>query len=468
MTSQMKRPNIVYVFADQMRYSAMGCSGNKDVHTPNFDQLGKEGMIFDQCFSSCPICSPYRAQVLSGLYSHQNGVVCNEYELRHDIPTLPGVLGQAGYHTAYVGKWHLGYGPYPPEKRYGFDVMAAYNTNGDAFHGSYHYNESGPFEMRDWHPSMETDLAIDFITKHQQERPDDPFFLMMSWLPPHWPYEAFPKEYAIYKEEELTISPNTPKQLEAWERHETALYYGNITGLDDQFGRLMKALEEKGLTEDTIVCFTSDHGDHLGAHGYGKPFDYWLHHTKRGSKATPFNESIHVPFIMRWPGHIQAGTRTGALLSSVDVMPTLLGMCQVDIPEGLAGRDLSFVPLGGDGTLSDSVYLQILGPGWPDRSKWLGFWRGVRTERYVYARWYQNEVDPMLFDVVKDPYEMKNLYGKAEYRDIQEQMEALLQRWLKETNDPFEYGERDPETRMLKLGQKYIHEKWEHTVRECP
>ena len=84
---------------------------------------------------------------------------------------------------------------------------------------------------------------------------------------------------------------------------------------------------------------------------------------------------------MRWPGHIQAGTRTGALLSSVDVMPTLLGMCQVDIPEGLAGRDLSFVPLGGDGTLSDSVYLQILGPGWPDRSKWLGFWRGVRTER---------------------------------------------------------------------------------------
>lgn len=462
----MKKPNIVYVFADQLRYSAVGCNGNSEIHTPNFDRLAKEGMVFDQCFSSCPICAPYRAQVLSGRYPHQNGVVCNEYELRHDIPTLPGVLKQAGYHTAYVGKWHLGYGPYTPDKRYGFDTMAAYNINRDAFYGSYHLNEEGPFEMRDWHPTMETNLAIDFIRKHQQMQPEDPFFLMMSWLPPHWPYETFPKEYDIYDGDKLTISPNTPKQLEAWERRETAMYYGNVTGLDDQFGRLMKTLEELGLTENTIVCFTSDHGDHLGSHGYGKPFDSWLHHTKRGSKATPFNESIHIPFIMRWPGHIEEGTRTDAIFSSVDVMPTLLAMCEVAIPEGLAGKDLSFVPLGGDGERSDSVYLQILGPGWPHRGKWLGYWRGVRTDRYVYARWYQDEVEPMLFDVIDDPYEMNNLYGKKEYQEVQKRMETLLQGWLKETRDPFEYGERDPETRMLKLGQKYVHKKWENTAEE--
>lgn len=464
----MKKPNIVYVFADQLRYTGLGCNGNPDIHTPNFDQLAADGMVFDQAFSACPICSPYRAQVLSGRYSHQNGVVCNEYELRRDIPTLPGVLGQAGYHTAYVGKWHLGYGPYPPEKRYGFDYMAAYNINRDAFCGAYHANEEGPFEMRDWHPKMETDLAIDFIREHQGSRPGDPFFLMMSWLPPHWPYETFPEEYNIYDPARLTISPNTPKQLEAWERRETALYYGNVTGLDDQFGRLLRALDEMGLREDTIVCFTSDHGDHLGSHGYGKPSDRWLHHTKRGSKATPFEESIHIPFLMRWPGHVPAGQRTQAIFSSVDVMPTLLGLAGVAPPQGLAGADLSFVPLGGEGEAPGSAYLQILGPGWPHRGPWLGYWRGVRTHQYVYARWYGNEVEPMLYDVQADPYELNNLYGKPEYAQVQARMETLLQEWMAKTSDPFETGERDPETGMLLLGQKFIHEKWERTAPKHP
>lgn len=462
----MKKPNIVYVFADQLRYTALACNGNPDIQTPMFDRLAQEGMVFDEAFSSCPICSPYRAQILSGRYAHQNGVVCNEYELRHDIPTLPGVLKEAGYHTAYVGKWHLGYGPYTPDKRYGFDIMAAYNINRDAFYGSYHLNEEGPFEMRDWHPTMETDIAIDLIKKHEEENPEQPFFLMMSWLPPHWPYETFPEKYNIYDGDKLTISPNTPPQLEAWERKETALYYGNVTGLDDQFGRLMQTLDDLGIAEDTIVCFTSDHGDHLGSHGYGKPFDHWLHHTKRGSKATPYNESIHIPFIIRWPGHIQPGTRTSAIFNSVDVMPTLLSLCEIPLPEGLSGQDLSFVPLGGEGPLPESAYFQILGPGWPHRGKWLGFWRGVRTHQYVYARWYQNEVEPMLFDIQADPYEMNNLYGKKEYASVQADMEQKLQDWIARTGDPFETGERDPESGMLKLGQKYIHEKWNYTKKE--
>ena len=462
----MKKPNIIYVFADQLRYSALGCNGNTDIQTPNFDHLAQEGMVLDQAFSACPLCSPYRAQVLSGKYAHENGVMCNEYELRHDIPTLPQVLKAAGYDTFYVGKWHLGYGPYPEEKRYGFDAMAAYNINQDAFHGSYYINEDGPYEMDDWHPIIETRNANEFIRMHQAQNPDKPFLLMMSWLPPHWPYETFPSQYDIYNPEDLIIPPNVPKQLEAWERKETALYYGNITGLDHEFGLLMKTLDELGLRDNTIVCFTSDHGDHLGAHGYGKPFDEWLHHTKRGSKATPFEESIHIPFIVRWPDHVPAGTRTSVMFNSIDVMPTLLGLCDIPFSGSLSGKDLSFALLGKDGQMPQSVYLQILGPGWPHRGKWVGFWRGVRTERYVYARWYQNEVDPMLFDLENDPYEMENLYGKKDFKNVQENMEKLLQKWLSDTKDPFDFGERDPETKMLKLGQKFIHKKWESASNE--
>ena len=209
-----------------------------------------------------------------------------------------------------------------------------------------------------------------------------------------------------------------------------------------------------------------DHGDHLGSHGYGKPFDHWLHHTKRGSKATPFNESIHIPFLIRWPGHIKAGERTNAIFNSVDVMPTLLSLCGVQVPSDLSGKDLSFVPLGKEGKTPDSAFFQILGQGWPHRGPWLGYWRGVRTDQYVYARWYQNEVGPLLFDVKSDPYEMNNLYGKPEFADVQKDMEALLQDWLLRTGDPFDTGERDPETGMLQLGQKFIHEKWEHTAKE--
>lgn len=457
---RMKRPNILFVFADQLRYTAVGCDGNPEVKTPNLDRLGAEGMILDEAYAACPICAPYRAQVLTGLYAHQNGVVCNEYEMRHDVPTLPECLRAQGYHTAYVGKWHLGYGPYTEDKRYGFDLMAAYNMNRDAYTGSYHRNEEGPITMTKWHPIEETDIAMDFIEAHVSTRGDDPFFLMMSWIPPHWPYETFPEEYNIYDPDKITLTPNVPEALAAYERKETALYYGNVTGLDDQIGRLMRKLEALGIADDTIVCFSSDHGDHLGAHGFGKPRDQWLHHSKRGSKATPYDESIHIPFLVRWPQGIAPGQRSDAMFSSVDVMPTLLGLCGVDVPQSLAGHDLSCALRGEGCDAPDSVYLQILGQGWPHRGPWLGYWRGVRTHRYVYARWYQNENPAVLFDVTEDPYEMNNLYGKPEHVQVQADMEALLQRWVRETGDPFDTGERDPDTHMLLLGQRFTHEKW--------
>jgi arylsulfatase A-like enzyme len=262
----------------------------------------------------------------------------------------------------------------------------------------------------------------------------------------------------------VDLPPNVPEQMAAFARGEIADYYGNISALDHEMGRLLSWMEEQGLAENSIVCTSSDHGDHLSSHGYGKPMDRWLHHSKRASKATPYEESIHIPFLLRYPGRVPAGRRVDTLFSSVDVMPTLLALAGVEIPKGVQGRDLSHAMLGREGTAPDSVYLQILGPGWPHRGDWVGCWRGMRTKRWTYARWHGTG-DVLLFDRENDPYEMENLAGKPEFAKVQAAMEKRLRRWMEETGDPFDDGERDPDTGMLRLGQAFVHEKWDRGLR---
>ncbi len=457
----MTKPNILFIFADQLRYSALGSSGNTEVISPNLDRIADQGMVFDKAFSSCPVCSPYRGQLLSGMYSHKNGVVDNEYKLKTNITTLPQALKEEGYKTGYVGKWHLGYGPYTKDKRYGFDYMAAYNCNHRYYNISYYENEKGPIPINGWAPEEETSLAINFIKEHVKNDGDKPFALLLSWGPPHHPYDEYPDKYKIYDPSKVTISPNVPEKYQDIAKEELADYYGNITAIDAQMERILRTLDELGLSEDTILCFTSDHGDHVRSHGYAKCNDKSeTDNTRRASKATPFDESVHIPFIVRWPGKIAEGQRTGVFLGSVDVMPTLLGMCEVNSPDGMQGVDLSHVLLGGTGEVNDSVYLQILGEGWPHRGRWVGYWRGVRNHRWLYARWYNNEYGPYLFDVQNDPYQLNNLYYNSEYAKVKEEMEKRLVKWMEDTEDPFDTGERDDKNGMLKLGQEFTDEKW--------
>ena len=462
------RPNILFVFDDQHRYSALGCSGNTIIRTPHIDRLAGQGIVFDQAFSNCPICSPYRGNLLTGRYPHQHGVVDNEYRLWTDQLTLPQVLQDAGYRTAFIGKWHLGYGPYPEDKRYGFQYMAAYNCDHRYYQVQYYENERGPIQFGCWAPEGETDLAIRYLEAHKKRDDGAPFLLMVAWGPPHWPYDQYPQEFHIYDPAGVDVPANVPVQMEAFARQEIAHYYGNVTALDAQMGRLLEALDRLGLAENTIVCFTSDHGDHLSSHGYGKPMDLWLHPSKRPSKASPYEEAIHVPFVLRFPGRVPAGRRTDGLIGTVDIMPTLLGLCGVEVPPTVMGKNLSHVAVGEDRDWPDSVYLQILGPCWPDRRKSIGFWRGVRNERWTYARWWRDEHEPLLFDHQSDRYEMNDLAGKEEYADVQAGLELRLQQWMAETGDPFDTGKRDPVTGMLQLGQEFSSDRWSTTGHTLP
>ncbi len=453
----MSKPNIVFIFDDQHRYDSLGCSGNALTATPNIDRLAGEGTVFDQAFACYPLCSPFRAQLLTGAYCHVNGVVCNEYKLFDGQATLATTLSAAGYRTAYVGKWHLGDGPYPQEKRAGFDELMAYNCGYGFSNTAYHHNEEGPIPFDGWAPRGETDLAIRYL--EQRAADSEPFALMLSWAGPHWPYDDYPQEFNTVDPADVKVAPNVPEPLAPFARMQLAQYYGFCSALDHQFGRITETLDRLGLADDTIVVFTSDHGDHLWAHGYGRPMDKWLHPSRRASKATPYSESIRIPFIVRWPGQVPAGVRTDAMLGSCDMMPTLLALAGVDCPDGVQGADLSDTCRGRDGRTPDSVYLQNMGVGWPNRDEFTGFWRGVRTGRHMYARWLNDAHPRLLFDVADDPFETTNLAESPDHADVRADMEQRLRRWIADTNDPFETGDRGAKG-MLALGQEFANDRW--------
>jgi arylsulfatase A-like enzyme len=321
--------------------------------------------------------------------------------------------------------------------------------------------------MVEFAPRVETQLTLDYVKEHTQKDPDQPFCLFLAWGPPHWSYidtdrdyGEYPQEYDIYDPEMVDVPGNVPRQFRDFAAREIADYYGMTTALDASMGQILEALDEWGLAENTIVCFSSDHGDHLSAHGYGKPNEAWMHHTLWASKFTPHEEAVHIPFILRYPDRVVGNRRTEVPFNSVDVLPTLLGLCGIVVPEDVQGTDMSHVALGTPGESPDSVYLQILGPGWPTRTKTVGLWRAVRTHRYTYARWADRGGRRVLYDRQADPLEMHNCIDDPEYAAIAEDMEARLRRWMEETGDPFDTGERLPVTEMLDLGQTFIHPKW--------
>ncbi|MCX6376715.1 MAG: sulfatase [Armatimonadetes bacterium] len=433
----VKKPNILFLFSDQHRVFSMGCMGDKEIKTPNMDRLAKEGLLFTHAISGYPLCSPYRAMLLTGRYGTSTGEVGNEIELPASEVTIAKALKQQGYKCGYIGKWHLEktHIPFvPKERRLGFDdYWASRNLGGSHFDSYYCGDTPEEIPMPGYEPDTQTTLAIDFMKKHK----DEPFCLFMSWRPPHPPREA-PKKYKdVYPADKLTQRPNVPKGTD--DRDNKSTYYAMITDLDDNIGRLTKALDELGIADDTIICFSSDHGDMLASQGLQ-------------GKNVPYDESINIPFILRYPRKVKAGGKTDVLLNSVDVMPTLLSLCGAPIPKPVQGVDLSSFVLGKGGKKPESVLLQrILGGG---GKKAGGEWRGVRTERYTYAK--TRDGGWLLFDNLKDPYQMNNLIGKTEAKDIQAKMEAELQKWLKRVGDNFEPGEAYIKRFKSQLGRKHL------------
>lgn len=414
------KPNILYVFSDQQRASATGCYyGDEDLVTPNFDALAREGMRLDSAVASTPVCTPYRAILMTGLLGHHTGVTTNSHNPDLSVhPHIGKTFKDAGYRCGYIGKWHLGEvqldAGHP--MRLGFDDEWFVPVKGGHNNPSRDYAINGQEtvigEGLD-RSQAEANRAIEFIGKQDGEMP---WCLFVSWVPPHPPFKSPDVYVEPYLDRDLKKHPTTSMLVDK-EKKSTlndiyAHYYGLTAGIDCEFGRIMQALDESGQAENTIVIFTSDHGEMLGSQGL--MFKRW-----------PHRESSQIPFIIRWPGKIEAGSSLGMPFGTQDVFPTLCGLAGLDVPEDLDGVDCSTAFLGGE-QVQDHVYLSMHHAFVP----WPG-WRSIRTERYNYAR---TEDGPwILYDIENDPYEKHNLVGENDA--LVAEMDALLLKSMADCGD---------------------------------
>jgi arylsulfatase A-like enzyme len=451
------RPNVLVIFDDQLRADACSIYGGRNIETPHIDLLAGQGVRFTNATSTCPLCTPFRGMLQTGRYPTHSGLVLNWVEANPRQRCIAHIFKDAGYHTGFIGKWHLSAGnlkkagKYEPDQqairayvkedpdpkftppgpsRLGYDHWEAFNFH-STFHNWWFYRDDPQkVVMPGYETNGETDLAIRFM----EEKKDSgkPFFLMMAPHPPHPPF-GIPHVPAGYLEkisEQLHWSPNVPEdhprrtnQLQA------RCYYAMAKNVDDNIGRLMQFLDRSGLTDNTIVVFTADHGEQHGSHN-------------RVNKMVPYAESVNIPLIIRWPDQIPAGTTRDALYSPMDHMATLCGLLGLQPADTSDGTDLSRVVLGRSRVQREEIlmmnyvshwdYFQS-GTSWPE-------WRGIRTKQYTYAKWLTGQEE--LYDNASDPCQMNNLAQDQKDLPRLQKMRSVLKDLLAQAHDDFLPGTR--------------------------
>ena len=469
--SAAERPNVIILCADQLRYQSIGYAGDEKALTPHIDRLAGEGISFRQFVANTPVCSAFRASLLTGKHASTTGVVVNELRLNPNHDSLAHVFKKAGYATDLIGKWHLwanqagghakvenAYVP-PGPYRMGFDsYWAGYNFNHANYKAWYFLDTPEPIRIEGFGPTHFTDLAMERIKTHAKS--EQPFFMLLAYSPPHDPWipgnvppewlekfkdVEFPYPATMQDEPDPRMDRNTQQKRwdNYWKPQMDALqrvYYAMTAALDEQVGRVLAQLEASGLADNTIVVFTSDHGEMFGAQG-------------RVFKMTFYEEAARVPWVIRWPGKVPQGQVSDASVSTVDLMPTILGLAKQPIPKGVEGMDVSQVAKGEDGPVPEAALLQGMGHTflWND-----GFeWRALRDGQYTYAR-YLSDGKELLFDNVNDPIQSKDLAGSQP--EALERLRKQMNARMEALGDPFKpcswYRDNWTEDRLIMRGGK--------------
>lgn len=426
-TVRLQRPNIIYVLADQWRAQATGYNGDPNLigKTPNLDQLAAESVNFKNAVSVTPVCTPYRAALLTGQYPTTTGMIFNDLHLPEESITMAELFKASGYKTGYIGKWHLdGMGRFaytPPERRQGFDYWKALECS-HKYNGLLYY-EGDDQEKKYWEgygPYAETKDAISYI--QQQATGKEPFLLMLAWGTPHFPYDNTPPEMQQqFDPEDIILRGNvTVEQREEAQRQSTG-YYAHILALDKCIGQLVQAIEEMGISENTLLIFTSDHGEMMGSQGVSPR-----------QKQVPWAESVRVPFLLKYPARYKDKIEVEAPINTTDILPTMLSLAGLPIPAHIEGEDMtSSIEDQATGRNKAALIMNV--------SPFAGIigkpYRGIYTSRYAYVKtldgpWF-------LFDHFEDPLQMNNLLNKSGYEQLHQDMEKLLQQELKKVGDDF-------------------------------
>ena len=445
------RPNILFIMSDDHAAHAISAYGSKINKTPNLDRLATEGMRFTNCFCTNSICGPSRAVILTGKYSHLNGFTRNGYRFDGSQPTVAKLLQKAGYQTAIIGKWHLESDPT------GFDYW-------NILPGQGAYYDPVFIEMgqKKKHQGYVTDLITDFVVEYLKKRdPNKPFFLMYHHKAPHRNWQPGPKYKTLYDDvdipepatlfddwsgrasaarlQEMTIARHLTKTdvkqdpppglsgdaLTRWYYQRYIKdYLRCVASVDENVGRVLDYLDQSGLATNTLVVYTSDQGFFLGDHGwYDKRFMY--------------EESLRMPLLIRWPGRIKPGSVCDKIVLNLDFAETFLDCAGAEVPKDMQGR--SFRPLLEGQPAPDwrtaMYYRYYEFPAVHAVQKHYG----IRTERYKLI-FYHERGEWELFDLQKDPHELKSVYDDPGYapvvKDLQQQLDALKRQYQDDDREP--------------------------------
>ncbi|MBC2602942.1 sulfatase-like hydrolase/transferase [Puniceicoccus vermicola] len=432
-----ERPNIVFIFADEWRGQATGYAGDPNCRTPHLDRFAAESINFTNATAGCPVCCPYRASLLTGQYPLTHGVIINDVELDPNAYSIARAFNDGGYQTAYIGKWHVYGSPdghlgrrevrVPREYQLGFEYWKGFECNHDYNDSPYFFNEDPtPRRWEGYDAFAQSQDAANYIADHAQD--DQPFLLMLSWGPPHFPLHTAPEKYRdYYKNREIVLRPNVPSHLREKAEAELRGYYAHIAALDDAFATVRDAIDKSDIADNTIFVFAADHGDMRQSQGLK-------------TKLFPWDESVRVPFLLRWPDQPQTkGSELSVPIDAPDIMPTLLGLCDLPIPESVEGRDWSpFIRGEEQPTGDEAAFLTITAEFTEILHNGMKAYRGLRSSRNTYVR---NSDGPwLLYDNQIDPYQMNNLIGSPEHAALQAKMEKRLQARLDEMGDEFLTG----------------------------
>ena len=403
------KKNILFIFTDQQHRYALGCMDNPDVMTPNLDQLAQRGSLFRRCYSNNPLCGPFRGSLMTGQYTSRCGVMDNKSPLPQGTTTFADAFNAGGYQTSWVGKWHLGGNgnqPIPEELRGGFQRFKGYQCYNGFYQDVCFYDEQNQEHRYDYHRTdVTTDIAISEL-EHMSCQ-DKPFLLMMSYQAPHYPEQPAPEFEAMYTGRKMirrpncqdidpytpTVSPRSPRPVENdpdFQRYGNnldeyiRLYNAMCTQIDANVGRLLAALDRLGIADNTLVVFTSDHGDMQGSHGLK-------------NKCVPHEESAGIPLIMYGPG-LSGGRVTDNLVSGIDMMPTCLELAGLPPVESVDGTSIASFLQGESATTQDAIFSEcgdwcmIVKSGWKLAAKRRG-----------------DDLSPMLMTHLDaDPFELNN------------------------------------------------------------
>lgn len=444
-----QRPNILFLMTDDQRFDAMSCAGNQYLRTPAMDRIAGEGVRFEQAFVTNSLCSPSRATIVTGLYSHTHGVMTNggdTHRLKPGLPTFPGLLREAGYYTALAGKWHIAS---PPT---GFDDWCILPGQGTYSDPAMIAN-GARVRMRGYVDDVIADQALEMLRNRPKEKP---FCMLCQFKAPHrsWePAERYRKEFedVVFPEPPTFRTPldNRPnairnsdvqmadmpdfahlgvnKTMPREERarlnyqHFMKAYYRVLLGVDDNVGRVLDYLDKQKLAENTLVIYTSDNGFFAGEYGL---FD----------KRMMYEPSIRVPLLARCPSRFEPSVDRRHMVLNNDIAHTVLDFAGIARPGSMEGHGMSWRPV-------------VTGSSTPWRDAWMyeyfeypavtctGLMRGIRTDRWKYIHYIQAPQQFELFDLKNDPEERRNLYGDAPHREVAGQLAGRLEKMRQDLGD---------------------------------